>query len=30
MKKTLWSTIFKILVAVGSAVLGVIGGQTMM
>lgn len=29
MKKTLWSTIFKIVVAVGSAILGVIGGQAL-
>lgn len=29
MKKTLWSTIWKIVVAVGSAILGVIGGQAL-
>lgn len=29
MKKTLWSKIFKFVVAIGSAILGVIGGQAM-
>ncbi|WP_455591602.1 smalltalk protein [Bacteroides sp.] len=29
MKKTLWNTILKIVIAVGSAILGVIGGQAM-
>lgn len=29
MKKTLWNTILKIVIAVGSAILGVIGGQVM-
>lgn len=29
MKKTLWSKILKIIIAVGSALLGVMGGQAM-
>lgn len=29
MKKTFWNTILKIVIAVGSAILGVIGGQTL-
>lgn len=29
MNKTFWNTILKIVIAVGSAILGVIGGQTL-
>lgn len=29
MKKTFWNTILKIVIAVGSAILGVIGSQTL-
>ena len=29
MKKTFWNTVLKIVIAVGSAILGVIGGQSM-
>lgn len=30
MKKTLWSTILKVVIAVASAIAGVLGGQAMM